>query len=485
MKGTGLICSNCGFKNLIGEKYCSECGSYLLVRQRHGFNEITLPDKNALIKCPNCNFESNDNKKFCGQCGFPLRGDTKKIGDKTENKSQQGGVPVSGYGNNSSRSGVPVLSTENSSPQGGGPASGYGSNGSHEKLDYVTTRKSSTSLLSPGAMLQSRYKITKLIGQGGMGAIYLADDTRFSNRVCVIKEMLDNFTDEEQRTIATSNFLREADMLASLHHDGIPEVYDRFSEGNRHYLVMEYIQGTDLEQRLDQTKDPFDEKSLLGWGVQICDILSYLHNQKPPIIYRDMKPANLILTNSGKIYMVDFGIARFFNPIKKGTMVGTQGYAPPEQYRGLMEPRSDIYALGATMHHLLTRRDPQEEPPFSFPKVRELNTSVSTATEKLIEKALEKDVSDRFESAEDMLKSIMRITSNFMDTVKICPHCNNKVSTTKQFCPYCNEYISSIATDDFKNPSIKDFIMSSKFLISTNIIFVIINIILVLLLLKK
>lgn len=436
MKGSGLICTKCGFKNLIGEKYCSECGSYLLVRPKQpSYKETVITVRDAVLRCPNCSFETESDKKFCGQCGFPL-GSDKNLSDSNEDLS---------------------------------------STTSHNKK--------STALLTPGAVLQSRYKITKLIGQGGMGAIYLADDTRFSNRVCVIKEMLDNFTDENQRTTATSNFLREADMLASLHHEGIPEVYDRFSEGNRHYLVMEYIQGVDLEQKLEQSGDPFDEKMVLNWSVQICDILSYLHNQKPPIIYRDMKPANLILTKSGKMYMVDFGIARFFNPIKKGTMVGTQGYAPPEQYRGLMEPRSDIYALGATMHHLLTSRDPQEEPPFSFPSVRDINPVISVNTEKLIEKALEKDASDRFESAEDMLKSIMKITANFSDSVKICPYCYNKVSTTKQFCPYCNEYIASIPSSNGKK-TIKEFLLSPKFLLSTNILFVILNIILILLLLK-
>lgn len=401
MKNTGLICTKCGFKNLVGEKYCSECGNYLLERARSNFTNIE-----TLITCNTCDFQNDKNNKFCSNCGNNL--------DEKEKKEET------------------------------------------EVNDY----KTNNNLLKNGTLLQNRYKITKLIGQGGMGAIYLADDTRFSNRVCVLKEMLDNFPDDEQRKIATSNFLREADMLANLHHDGIPEVYDRFSEGNRHYLVMEYIQGTDLEQKIEQSDSPFDEKTVLNWSIQICDILNYLHTRTPPIVYRDMKPANLIITNSGKIYMVDFGIARFFNPIKKGTMVGTQGYAPPEQYRGLMEPRSDIFALGATMHHLLTGRDPQEEAPFSFPKVRELNNSISTSTEKLIEKALEKDVSDRFETAEEMLKEIMKITSVLGDSLKVCPYCQNKISKTKQFCPNCHEYIGSIQVET-KSDKLKKMISSN------------------------
>ena len=458
MKSTGLLCNKCGFNNLIGEKYCSECGNYLVIRAKKPVEK--LPVKDATIKCPNCNFESTDGRKFCSQCGFPLRADTKIIGENTSNFSE-----------------------DEFNLDEFDPAEFDLDKEKNKNVD--NQKKSANGLLTPGAILQHRYKITKLIGQGGMCAIYLADDTRFSNRVCVIKEMLDHFTDEEQRAIATSNFLREADMLSSMHHEGIPEVYDRFSEGNRHYLVMEYIQGIDLEQKLEQSSEAFEEKSVLSWATQICDILSYLHNQKPPIIYRDMKPANLILTKTGKIYMVDFGIARFFNPIKKGTMVGTQGYAPPEQYRGLMEPRSDLFALGATIHHLLTNRDPQEEPPFSFPKVRELNNKITVQTEKLIEKSLEKDASDRFESAEDMIKAIMKITVSHTDTVKICPHCNNKVSATKQFCPHCNEYIASINQSKSSKSSFVNFLLSTNFLASIVAISVLINVILIILMLSK
>lgn len=448
MSGTGLICPKCGFKNLIGEKYCSECGCYLLLRPKQSFDNKPA-EKDKIIVCSTCQTESSDDKKFCSQCGTNLRPETSQI--------SRGALTDIHIGTSD-------ISEDTSPPK-----------------DFSSTR-----LLKPNTMLQNRYKINKLIGQGGMGAIYLADDTRFANRVCVLKEMLDHFNDEEQRKTATANFLREADMLSSMHHDGIPEVYDRFSEGNRHYLVMEYIQGIDLEQKIAQDSDPFDEKMVLGWATQICDILSYLHNQKPPVVYRDMKPANLILTKKGKIYMVDFGIARFFNPIKKGTMVGTQGYAPPEQYRGLMEPRSDIYALGATMHHLLTGRDPQEEPPFSFPKIREVNPKLSVATEKLIDKCLSRDPADRYETAEDMLKSIMKISTGFLENTKVCPHCNNRVNATKQFCPYCNEYISSsVSNDDVRKKSFVESFLDKKFLIAINIFSLVVIIVLLILILSK
>ena len=437
MKVTGLICSKCGFKNLIGEKYCSECGASLTEQPPKSISQEEETKKDT-VTCPRCNYSTDAHKKYCGQCGYPLKS---------------------------------VVKDGQRMPQ---------------TSDLIETAKKGypSSILPAGTTLQDRYKITKLIGQGGMGAIYIADDTRFSNRVCVIKEMLDNFTDFEQRDLAVKNFLREADVLASLHYHGIPEVYDRFSEGNRHYLVMEYINGGDLEQKLEQREEPFNEKNVLNWASQICEILNYLHSQEPPVIYRDMKPANLMLTKEGKIYIVDFGIARFFNPTKKGTMIGTQGYAPPEQYRGLIEPRSDIYALGATMHHLLTGRDPQDEAPFSFPPVRKLNPNISVPAERLIAKSLEKDVSDRYESANDMLKGILKVTSNNPDFVKICPHCNNKVSMTKQFCPYCNEYIASLNIKGSKN-NFFEGIFTTQVLLVISGVSVLLNVILIFLLLSK
>jgi len=384
-----VICPNpeCKFKNLEGEKYCSECGTALIPGPKPGNADST-------IKCRKCGFETKANKKYCSECGTSLG---------------------------------PTGTDPNYTPAG---------------TNSAMVSDTPPVLLPPNTILQTRYRITKLIGQGGMGAIYQADDTRFSNRLCVVKEMLDHFADPEQRNLATQNFHREADMLSSLRHAGIPEVYDRFTEGNRHYLVMEFIDGQDIEQMLLQQDEPLKESEVLNWATQICDLLSYLHHQKPGIIYRDMKPANLMLTPGGRIYLIDFGIARHFNPVSKGTMIGTQGYAPPEQYRGQVEPKSDIYALGATMHHLLTNRDPQSEAPFSFPPVRQLNKKISIETEKIIMKSLEMDLNNRFKTADEMLEVIMKVGRG-SGAVKLCPHCKERVSITKQFCPYCEKYIAA------------------------------------------
>jgi ABC-type branched-subunit amino acid transport system substrate-binding protein/tRNA A-37 threonylcarbamoyl transferase component Bud32 len=356
--------------------------------------------------CPECFAENDLKSRFCNACGHSFKGEPT--------------APLGAHVTAPAHAAAAAIVADAHPPGGNG-------------------------LLEPDSVLQNRYRITQLLGQGGMGAVYLASDARFAARTCVIKEMLDHFNDPEQRAQATESFHREADLLATFKHPGIPEVYDRFTEANRHYLVMEYINGIDLEQRLIDHGAPFAEKEVIAWSIQCCDVLSYLHHQNPPIIYRDMKPANVITTHWGKAYLVDFGIARFFNPVTRGTMIGTQGYAPPEQYRGQVDPRSDIYALGATMHYLLTCRDPQNEAPFSFPPVSTLNAAISPEMEMFILKALDPEPDNRFASADEMLGELMAIGGDETDVVRDCPHCGHRSTVTRQFCPNCKQYISKKA----------------------------------------
>ncbi|MCA9781905.1 MAG: serine/threonine protein kinase, partial [Candidatus Eremiobacteraeota bacterium] len=192
----------------------------------------------------------------------------------------------------------------------------------------------------------------------------------------------------------------EAQLLAQLDHANLPKVIDSFSERNRHYLVMEYVPGKTLEKRLAEAGGALPEREVYGYAVQLCDVLDYLHRQQPPIIFRDLKPANIMLKPDGRVKLIDFGIARHFKPGQSNDTqaMGTPGYAAPEQYgKGQSDARTDIYALGATLHHAITGRDPGQEP-FNFPAVRALNRTASAPFEAAIMKAVKIDRGQRWTS---------------------------------------------------------------------------------------
>ncbi len=270
-------------------------------------------------------------------------------------------------------------------------------------------------VLAKGTILDNRYEILKILGLGGMGSVYLARDLRFKGTVrrCAIKQMTITSPDPGFRKLAMENFTREANTLANLNHPSIVRIENFFSETNHVYLVMEYIEGTDLEELVNSLPDNefLDEERVLEWGIQICDMLTFLHESKTPIVYRDLKPPNIILRDDGSksLVLIDFGIAKAFREGQKGTMMGTEGYSPPEQYKGESSPQGDIYALGATLHHLLTRRDPKLEPPFSFHEAlpRQLNPYVSEVTEKAIMKSLSYERKDRYASAGEMKAALI------------------------------------------------------------------------------
>src|SRR5208282_3071921 len=274
-----------------------------------------------------------------------------------------------------------------------------------------------TGPLEAGTVLQGRYQIQRLLGGGGMGMVYLARDQRLANRSCAIKEMVDHFIDPNQRLEANEYFAREADTLAQLKHQAIPAITDRFDARNRHYLVMEYVEGRNLEEELAALGHPLDEGLAIEIARQLCEVLAYLHTFTPPIVYRDMKPSNVMLTPRGKVMLIDFGIARLFKVASKGTMIGTLGFAPPEQYQGQVDPRSDIYSLGATLHYVLTGRDPEKFPPFSFPPIRSLRADLSVNLAGAIDRALSYNADGRPHSAGEFRDMILYGTG--LDTAPI------------------------------------------------------------------
>lgn len=241
--------------------------------------------------------------------------------------------------------------------------------------------------LVTGLVMGGRWTVMKQLGKGAMGAVYLVQDSRLANRRAALKEMLDRSETLGDRHEALERFNREAETLAALAHASVPHIYDRFTDEDRVYMVMEFVDGLDLEKLLYKFRDthggPLPERVVARHAYQLAGVLDYLHKQTPPTLHRDLKPSNIILQPSGNLKLIDFGIARVFNPGSQGTGLGTQGYAGPEQYKGLAEPRTDLYALGATMHHMLTTRDPQLEAPFDFPPVSQL-ASVSPGLEELV-----------------------------------------------------------------------------------------------------
>ena len=235
-----------------------------------------------------------------------------------------------------------------------------------------------------------RFFLTRTIKEGGQGAVFEGRDE--AGQVVAVKEMLDRFTDPQERAEAVQRFEAEAEMLGRLSHPRIPRIFASFNDGGRHYLVMEFVRGQDLEDLVSR-EGAQPEARVLEWADQLCDVLEYLHDKG--LVYRDMKPSNVMLEQpAGTLKVIDFGIARVFQPQQRVTQIGTPGYAPPEQYQGLATPRSDIYALGATLHHLLSGRDPRDHPPFTFPRL----TGVSPRTADAIERALQMRPEDRFQS---------------------------------------------------------------------------------------
>jgi serine/threonine-protein kinase len=426
-----------------------------------------------MAECIECGAQIAPGEHFCGNCGAkhqPLEPELQEVSgvlgaDVEESKpptespqAETEETPVAAESANLiSSDSLGGSHTDSARVVGTSAAPHKGTTGGHQP----TVKQ-----LESGAVLNGRYEIVRRIGGGGMGAVYLAKDRNLGDAPRAVKEMVESHLDPTQHEKAIGDFKRESLLLTSLEHASIPTIYDYFydDKASRFYLVMKYISGGDLASRMRAAiGGRIDEQTVTNWGVQVADVLEYLHSRPKPIIYRDLKPANLMIDgNSGRVMLIDFGIARWVTQQEKGvTAVGTMGYAPPELFSGRVQPASDIYSLGATMFHLLTGADPQDNPLLIFdftknPRPRQIAPSMSSEMEQILMRAVEYKPEDRFRSAGDLRKALAahldklaqgRVSYGMPapqlggETVQVqtvfCGFCGGRIAADDVFCAHC------------------------------------------------
>ncbi|MCD4785999.1 MAG: serine/threonine protein kinase [Candidatus Eremiobacteraeota bacterium] len=258
-------------------------------------------------------------------------------------------------------------------------------------------------LLENGTTLAGRYVIQDLLGQGGMGAVYLSSDKHIPEKKWAVKELWD-YGDPATRQLIQNQFKREASILATLDHPNLPRITDYFVDNNKEYLVMDYVKGKTLEDELGENPGNLDIEHGLVILSQLIDVLEYLHDREPPVIFRDLKPANIMITPDGNVKLIDFGIARIFSAGKqKDTVImGTPGYAAPEQYGTKQSDlRSDIYGLGATLYFAVTGQDPADDP-FHFDSPSKFNSDITERLNNAILKCVQMDPEERFSNVREI-----------------------------------------------------------------------------------
>lgn len=260
-------------------------------------------------------------------------------------------------------------------------------------------------MLEIGSLVDGKYKILNKVGQGGMSVVYLAMNEK-ANKQWAIKEVRkDGVKDFE---VVKQSLVAETDMLKKLSHPNLPSIIDVIEDDDRFLIVMDYIQGNSLSKALEEYGAQ-PQEHVIQWAKQLCDVLGYLHSRIPPIIYRDMKPANIMLKPDGNVTLIDFGTAREFKEknLADTTCLGTVGYAAPEQFGGMgqTDGRTDIYCLGATLYHLVTGMNPCE-PPYEIKPIRQIIPSLSGGLERIILKCTQRDPNDRYQSAAELMYAL-------------------------------------------------------------------------------
>lgn len=450
-------CLECGVTVASGQLYCGNCGT----QQPEGAaaSASAIPDE--LVQSDSEQEKEEAAPEEASKQISKVDKQTGQLGKDAEGTSEQADEAA----RDAPRAARKTVASTISSESLGGSSTGdrttnvpqKGTTGGHQP----TIKQ-----LDPGTVLNGRYEIARRIGGGGMGAVYLAKDRNLGDASRAVKEMVESHLDPAQHEKAIGDFKRESLLLTSLEHPSIPTIYDYFydEQSGRFYLVMKYISGGDLASRLRNAPGGrIDEKTVTDWGMQVADVLHYLHSRPKQIIYRDLKPANLMIDgNTGRVMLIDFGIARWVKQEEKGvTAVGTMGYAPPELFAGRVEPRSDVYSLGATMFHLLTGSDPQDNPLLIFdfaknPRPRQITPSLSSEMEQILMHSVEYKPEDRFVSAGEMRDALATHLERLLagrvsygipapqlgsETVQVqtvyCGFCGGRIAADDVFCAHC------------------------------------------------
>ena len=268
--------------------------------------------------------------------------------------------------------------------------------------------------LKPGDILAGSYRVETVQRVTGLTALYEAHDLRAGDLDgrCAIKEEILEDEPPTELVRQVEGFRRKVSLLKTLEQPAIPHIRDGFTLNGQSYMVMDYIQGKDLEQIMNETRDFLPVRDIYRWAVELCQVLNYLHTRQPfPLIFRDIKPSNVMLESDGHIKLIDYGIAELLEEGKEYAPLGTDGYAAPEQYEGQVTPRIDIYGLGATLHHLLTRTDPRLQPPFSFARrpLKAFNPAAPSELGVVVMAAVSNAPEDRFASMAEMLHALRLI----------------------------------------------------------------------------
>src|SRR6266850_4726856 len=428
--------------------------------------------------CCECGASLEPNENFCGKCGAPQQRDDTSAVSNSGSVSNEAGEnskvvalehslkPEAGDSTWTEPEPITTLQPADRSRGTGEIVESAEFSSKTSRTDSVPDKRPKPKALAGGKILNGRYEIVRRIGGGGMGAVYLAKDRNLGEALRAVKEMIESHIDDAQHEKAIADFKRESLLLTELEHPSIPTVYDYFYDdaSERFYLVMKFIPGSDLSSKLRNAPGGrIDEPTVTEWGIQAADVLHYLHTRPQPIIYRDLKPANLMIdSNNNRIMLIDFGIARWVNKKEKGvTAVGTMGYAPPELFSGQADARVDIYILGATIFHLLTGSDPQDNPLLIFdfsknPRPRQIAPSVSSEMERVLMRAVEYKPEDRFRSAGEvrdvLAEHLEKLLSGRVsygqpatelggETVQVqtvfCGFCGGRIAVDDVFCAHC------------------------------------------------